>query len=40
MKKLYTKFVPNAPCHTAISVIEFLAKKDIPVVPQPHTPLI
>jgi len=25
----------NAPCHMAISVIEFLAKKDIPVVPQP-----
>ena len=25
----------NAPCHTAISVIEFLAKKGIPVVPQP-----
>jgi len=25
----------NAPCHTAISVIEFLAKKVIPVVPQP-----
>ena len=24
----------NAPCHTAISVIEFLAKKGIPVVPQ------
>jgi len=23
------------PCHTAISVIEFLAKKGIPVVPQP-----
>jgi len=35
MKKLYTKFVPNAPCHTAISVIEFLAKKGIPLVPQP-----
>jgi len=30
----------NAPCHTAISVIKFLAKKGIPVVPQPHTPLI
>ena len=30
----------NAPCHTAISVIEFLAKKDIPVVHSPHTPLI
>ena len=30
----------NAPCHTASSVIEFLAKKGIPVVPQPHTPLI
>ena len=29
----------NAPCHTAISVIEFLAKKGIPVVPQPpHSP--
>jgi len=25
----------NAPCHTAISVIEFLAKKGIPVVSQP-----
>ena len=25
----------KAPCHTAISVIEFLAKKGIPVVPQP-----
>ena len=25
----------NAPCHTATSVIEFLAKKGIPVVPQP-----
>jgi len=25
----------NAPCHTAISVIEFLAKKGIAVVPQP-----
>ena len=25
----------NAPCHMAISVIEFLAKKGIPVVPQP-----
>ena len=25
----------NASCHTAISVIEFLAKKCIPVVPQP-----
>ena len=25
----------NAPCHTAISVIEFLAKKGIRVVPQP-----
>ena len=30
----------NAPCHTAISVTEFLAKKSIPVVPQPPTPLI
>jgi len=30
----------NAPCHTAISVIEFLAEKGIPFVPQPHTPLI
>ena len=29
----------NAPCHTVISVIEFLAKKGIPVVLQPHTPL-
>jgi len=28
----------NAPCHTAISVIEFLAKKGIPVVPQPPYP--
>ena len=29
----------NAPCHTAICVIEFLAKKDIPVVPQrPYSP--
>ena len=25
----------NAPCNTAISVIEFLTKKGIPVVPQP-----
>ena len=25
----------NTPCHTAISMIEFLAKKGIPVVPQP-----
>jgi transposase len=25
----------NGPCQTAISVIEFLAKKGIPVVPQP-----
>jgi len=25
----------NAPCHMAISVIEFLAKKGIPVVPPP-----
>jgi len=25
----------NAPCHMAISLIEFLAKKGIPVVPQP-----
>jgi len=25
----------NAPCHTAISVNEFLTKKGIPVVPQP-----
>jgi len=25
----------NAPCHTTISVTEFLAKKGIPVVPQP-----
>ena len=25
----------NAPCHTAITVIEYLAKKGIPVVPQP-----
>jgi len=30
----------NSPCHTAITVIEFLASKGIPVVPQPHTPLI
>jgi len=29
----------NAPCHMAISVIEFLAKKGISVVPQPpHSP--
>ena len=29
----------NAPCHTAISVNEFLAKKSISVVPQPpHLP--
>jgi len=25
----------NAPCHMVISVIEFLAEKGIPVVPQP-----
>jgi len=25
----------NAPCHMAISVVEFLTKKGIPVVPQP-----
>jgi hypothetical protein len=25
----------NAPCHTAISINEFLAEKSIPVVPQP-----
>jgi len=25
----------NAPCHMAISVIKFLAKNGIPVVPQP-----
>jgi len=25
----------NAPCHMAISVIEFFVKKGIPVVPQP-----
>ena len=25
----------NVPCHMAISLIEFLAKKGIPVVPQP-----
>jgi len=25
----------NAPCHMAVSVIKFLAKKGIPVVPQP-----
>ena len=30
----------NAPCHTAIPVIKFLAKRGIPVVPQPDTPLI
>ena len=30
----------NAPCHMAISVIEFLAKKGIPVVPQPPYSLI
>ena len=29
----------NAPCHTVISVIEFMSKKGIPVVPQPpHSP--
>ena len=29
----------NVPCHMAISVIEFLAKKGIPVVPQsPYFP--
>jgi len=26
----------NAPCHMAISVIEFLAKKGIPLVPLPQ----
>jgi len=25
----------NAPCHTAVSIDEFLAEKNIPVVPQP-----
>jgi len=25
----------NAPCHTAVSISEFLAEKRIPVVPQP-----
>jgi len=25
----------NAPCHTAVSIIEFVAEKSIPVVPQP-----
>ena len=25
----------NAPCHTALSITKFLAKKFIPVVPQP-----
>ena len=30
----------NAPCHKAISVIEFLAKKGIPVVPQPPPPTL
>jgi len=30
----------NAPCNMAISAIKFLAKKGIPVVPQPPTPLI
>jgi len=31
----------NAPCHMAISVIEFLAKKGIPVVPQPpYSPVL
>jgi hypothetical protein len=30
----------NASCHMTIFVIEFLAKKGIFVVPQPHTPLI
>ena len=29
----------NTPFHMAIPVIEFLAKKGIPVVPQPHSPL-
>jgi len=27
----------NVPCHMVISVIEFLAKKGLPVVPQPPT---
>jgi hypothetical protein len=26
----------DVPCHTAISLNEFLAEKSIPVVPQPH----
>jgi len=31
----------NAPCHTAISVIKFLAKKGIHVVPQPpYSPVL
>ena len=30
----------HAPCHTSISVKEFLTKKCIPVVPRPHTHLI
>jgi len=25
----------NAPCHTAVSINEFLAEKSIPVIPQP-----
>ena len=25
----------NAPCHTAVSISEFLVEKSIPVVPQP-----
>jgi len=28
----------NAPCHTAVSINEFLAEKNIPVVPQPLPP--
>jgi len=30
----------NVPCHVAISVIEFLVKKGIPVVPQPPPPIL
>ena len=30
----------NAPCHTAVSINEFLAEKNFPVVPQPPTRLI
>ena len=30
----------NVPCHTAISVIEFLAKRAFLLFDSPHTPLI